>query len=171
MPTIADALSVLRLALAFVFPAALARGGLLPVMLFVVAAVTDYIDGPIARRSGTVSARGGILDNIADIAFVLGGATAGAMLGLASWAAPFAITASVTGYVLASRDQTQREATTVLARSRVGHAAGVMNYVLAGTLAARQALAALVPIELVTVVVWGTVAVNTAAVGVRLRPR
>ena len=169
MPTLADLLSAVRLATAFAFPSALAGGGLLPVVLFVVAAVTDYIDGPIARWSGTASARGGVLDNLADVAFVLGGATAGAMLGLASWAAPAAIAASVTGYVLASRRQTQSEVTLVLARSRLGHAAGVINYVLAGTLAAHQGLTPLVPLAVVTLVVWVTVAVNLAAVAVRLR--
>lgn len=167
----ADWLSGGRLVLACVFPWVLGGGGWLPIAMFAVAAITDYIDGPLARASGRPSPWGGVLDNTADIAFVLGGACTGVALGLVWWPVPAAIIASVTGYVLATRRQSQPGTTVVLARSRVGHVAGVINYVLAGAIAARQSLPALIPVELVTAVSWATLIVNLTAVGQRLRPR
>lgn len=140
--------------------------------MFALAAVTDYVDGPVARARGTASPRGGVLDNLADIAFVLGGAAAGAWLGLVTWVAPLAITASVSGYVRASRRLARQVGTLQLARNRIGHAAGVVNYVLAGTIAATRLppLASLAT-ALLAPVAWTTIAVNLAAIVARLRAR
>jgi phosphatidylglycerophosphate synthase len=134
---LADVLSVTRLAAAAVFPVALADGRRpwLPLALFGVAAASDFFDGPLARRSGGGTRHGAVLDNLADIAFVLGASASGAALGRLPWLAPVAIALAFGSYALASANGGR------VARSVAGHAAGVVNYGLAGLLAA----AALVP--------------------------
>lgn len=135
MSALADAASVTRLAAAAVFPAALAQAVgqgscvWLPGMLFGVAAATDFVDGPLARRHGGGTRHGAVLDNVADIAFVLSASATGATLGLVPWLAPMAIALAFTSYAVASAGHGRP------ARSVAGHAAGVVNYVLAGLLA------------------------------------
>ena len=90
----ADALSGMRLLLAAVMPWLLARGGVLPLAVWCLAAMSDYVDGPLARRRGTTSLRGAVLDNVADITFVLVGLTGAATLGLISWVVPLSIALS-----------------------------------------------------------------------------
>jgi len=63
-----NVLSTLRLALAVVFPI-LPSEGRLPAVL--VGGATDWLDGLIARRFGVQSTFGGLLDAVADKAFVL----------------------------------------------------------------------------------------------------
>jgi len=135
---VADALSVVRLAAAAVLPGALARGvdgraPWLPAVLFVVAATTDFLDGPIARRGHGPTAHGAVLDNLADIAFVLAGTIGAAALGLVAPAVPAAIMLAFGAYALASLGQGRA------ARSVAGHAAGVLNYALAGLVTAAVA--------------------------------
>jgi phosphatidylglycerophosphate synthase len=132
---LADVASVTRLAAAAAFPAALAQAILqqrctwLPAVLFGIAAATDYIDGPLARRNGGGTRHGAVLDNVADIAFVFGASAAGATFGLVPWVAPLAIACAFTSYAISSAGQGRPS------RSIAGHAAGVVNYVLAGVLA------------------------------------
>jgi CDP-diacylglycerol--glycerol-3-phosphate 3-phosphatidyltransferase len=121
----ADALSGMRLLLAAVMPWLLARGGVLPLAVWCLAAMSDYVDGPLARRRGTTSLRGAVLDNVADITFVLVGLTGAAALGLISWVVPLSIALSAGLYAVASM---RPHAGGALARSRVGHWAGVFNY-------------------------------------------
>ena len=169
MSRLADALSVLRLVAAVAFPGALARGGWLPVVLFLYGAASDYVDGPLARRGGRPHPWGGVLDNVADIAFVLGAAATGAVLGRIGWWAPAAILASVAGYAAASRRLAAAAGAPRLARSRIGHAAGVANWVLAGALAAQAA--APVPAAVVAATAAGVAAINAAAIASRLAAR
>jgi CDP-diacylglycerol--glycerol-3-phosphate 3-phosphatidyltransferase len=132
---LADVASVTRLAAAAAFPAAFAQAVgqerciWFPAVLFGVAAATDFVDGPLARRHGGGTRHGAVLDNVADIAFVLGASATGATLGLVPWIAPLAIALAFTSYALASAGYGRP------ARSAAGHAAGVVNYVLAGLLA------------------------------------
>ncbi len=159
MSALADGLSVGRLLLAAVLPWALVRGGWLAPLVFVVAAASDYADGPLARRGGRVSSYGGVLDNVADVAFVLAGTGTAAWLGLVSWTAPAAIACSSGSYALASRNLSRGAATPRLARSRLGHWAGVCNYACVGVVAAR----AIAGPALVAVAGWLTAAVNVGA--------
>ena len=137
----ADALGVVRLAAAAAFPGTLARaladGGpsMLPIVLFVVAAGSDFFDGILARRAGRPTRYGAILDTVADVAFVLAGTGAGAALGLVPTAVPAAIALSVGAYAVASAATTSRDGELRLARSRTGHLGGVCNYALVGFLA------------------------------------
>lgn len=162
----ADGLSVARLLLAGVMPLLLARGGPLPLAAWCLAAASDWLDGRLARRAGTASRRGAVLDNVADIAFVLGGLSTAAILGLVPWIVPASIALSAGAYAVASRSA--RPTGGGLARSRVGHWGGVLNYACLGVVAgavgwpdARWA----VPLGLTAL---ATAAVNLAAVALRL---
>jgi len=158
-------LGVLRLAAAAILPAALlhaSRWPSLPVLLFVLAAATDYLDGPIARRGSGPTRHGAVLDNAADIAFVLAGTLTAAALGVVPRAVPLAIGVAFGGYVAAS----VRGA--ALARSRVGHAAGVLNYALVGLVAGAAALPGAVWRPVLSLASLVVIGVNGAAVVERL---
>lgn len=137
MAAAADALSGARLLIAVALPPALVRGveapdgSWIPFVLIVVASVTDWFDGALARRAGGPSRHGAALDNAADLALVLGAGAAGAVVGLVPAAVPLAIAASFGSYVLSSVTRSARRRAWQLARSRIGHAAGVLNYGLA----------------------------------------
>ena len=167
----ADLLSLLRLTLAVVLQFALVRGGGLPATLWVVAAATDYLDGPLARWTGAVTWRGTVLDNVADIAFVLGGLTTAAALGLVPWLVPAAILLAVVDYARASLETSPRDAAGGLARSRTGHAAGVLNYACLGVVCAGLAWPGSVPAMVPPTVELATVATNLGAVVMRVLRR
>ena len=167
----ADLLSLLRLGLAVTLPFALVRGGGLSALLWVVAAASDYLDGPLARRTGAATRHGMVLDNVADIAFVLGGLTTAAALGLVPWLIPAAILVAVVDYARASLETSARGAAGGLARNRIGHAAGVLNYACLGVVCARLAWPGAVPAIALPVVELPTVAANVAAVVMRVLRR
>src|SRR5689334_9854441 len=81
----ANALTAVRLLLVFPIAAALARPELLApgVVAFAICAAiaTDYLDGPIARRTGTASAKGQLFDHSTDCVFVTGGLAGAAIAG------------------------------------------------------------------------------------------
>jgi phosphatidylglycerophosphate synthase len=134
----ADALGILRLGAALALPGALASAlqgsrWWVPPALFLAAAASDFFDGALARRGRGATRHGAVLDNVADVAFVLAGTGAGAALGLVSWLAPLAIVVSFGAYAVASLERTAR------ARSELGHAGGVLNYALAGVVAGAAA--------------------------------
>ena len=168
---LADALTLLRLGVALVFPWCLARGGFGPLALFGVAALTDYTDGPLARRAGRDAKHGAILDVAADVTFVLLGLGSAAALGLVTWAAPAAVVVSVTAYVTASVRLAPRSEGPRLARSRLGHAAGVGNYVLVGFACGAVALPGSLWPPLLGLAGALVTALNLAAVAARFLPR
>jgi len=134
----ADALSLTRVAAAVALPVVLSRsidrpgGAWLPLGLWGVGVATDLLDGPLARRLGGATRHGALLDNAADVTFVLGAASTGAALGLLPWRVPIAIGIAFGAYALASAGGRGEAAR---AYTRIGHAAGVCNYLLAGLLA------------------------------------
>lgn len=138
----ANALSLLRLCLAPVFGFFMLRPGAnaacVACVLLCVAIGTDLLDGAVARRRGTVSARGRALDHFADFLFVTVGLAAMAWRGALSWALPALIVVAFAQYWLdASRDSSGRE----LRMSRLGRTNGVLYFVpLGGDLLARLGL-------------------------------
>jgi phosphatidylglycerophosphate synthase len=130
--TVANALSGARLLLAAALPYLLAYGGWPPLIVWIVASLSDYFDGPLARRRGTASPSGAILDNVADIAFVLAGLVTAAALALISWVVPLSIALSAGAYAAASARRRSEGGAPRLARSRLGHWAGVANYACLG---------------------------------------
>ena len=102
----ANALTALRLLLVAPFSFFMARGdarsALFALVVWVVALATDFLDGPIARRQGTVSALSGTFDHTADFIFVTSGLFAGAFRGAFPWILPVCITAAFAQYVIDS---------------------------------------------------------------------
>ena len=168
MTAAADALGVVRLGAAFVLPGALARalggrGRWWPVLLFAVGAASDFLDGVLARRGHGATRHGAVLDNLADIAFVLAGTVAGATLGLVPRAVPVAIAVAFAAYAAAS--VRGRE----MARSAAGHTAGALNYALVGLIAGAAAMPGRAWAPLLAAAGWIVIGVNLAAVLPRLR--
>jgi phosphatidylglycerophosphate synthase len=173
----ADALSVVRLCAAAALPGALVRavelprGRWVPLALFVVAAASDVIDGAVARRAGGASRHGAVLDNGADLAFVLAGTGTGAALGLLSWVVPSAIVLAFGAYVVASAGRRAAEGGWRRARSTAGHAAGVLNYGLTGLLTLAVASPGRIWPPVLRLASIMVVAANLAALLERLVPR
>ena len=96
------------------------------------AALTDLVDGPVARLSGAPSPLGRWLDSFADVVFVLTVLTCEAAIGAIPVYIPILIGMSFTQYVLDSI-VISRAAAPV--KSRLGHWGGVVNYILVIALA------------------------------------
>jgi len=102
-------------------------------VLFAVAAWSDVADGRLARRQGTSSERGRVLDHFADIAFILVALCTYVYVGIAPWWVPASIAAAFSVYVADSWVRTAPVRASLIG-SRLGHAGGVANYVLIGVL-------------------------------------
>jgi phosphatidylglycerophosphate synthase len=102
----ANALTALRLLLVIPFAFFMARGDLrsavVALIIWAVALLTDFLDGPIARRTGTVSAWSGTFDHTTDFLFVTSGLFAGAFRGVFPWILPVLIVAAFSQYVIDS---------------------------------------------------------------------
>ena len=171
MSACADALTLGRLLTALIFPWSVVRGGCFPLALFALAAASDFIDGRLARRARIPTRHGAVLDTLADVAFVLAGTVSGSVVGLTTWAVPASIVLSAGSYALASVRLTAGAPHPELARSTVGHAAGVCNYVCVGVVTGALALPGPIWPGILTTVAFGTVLVNVAAVTLRLLER
>ena len=102
----ANALTAVRLLLVFPFAFFMGKGdrdsAIFALVVWVVALITDFLDGPIARRRGTVTAFGGTFDHTTDFLFVTSGLYAGASRGVFPWILPLLITAAFAQYVIDS---------------------------------------------------------------------
>lgn len=102
----ANALTTLRLVLVLPFVFFMANGGsrsaAAALIIWLVALTTDFLDGPIARRRGTVTAIGRTFDHATDFLFVTSGISAGAWRGVFPWILPICITAAFAQYVIDS---------------------------------------------------------------------
>jgi phosphatidylglycerophosphate synthase len=96
--------------------------------LFALAVVTDYLDGPLARRHGHASPLGGLLDHTTDALFVSVNLGALAYLGyLPGWLPPL-VALAFTQYLLDSRALAGRP----LRASWLGRNNGIAYFVLLG---------------------------------------
>ena len=102
----ANALTAIRLLLVVPFAFFMARGdersALFALIAWAVALATDFLDGPVARRRGTVTALSGTFDHTTDFLFVVSGIFAGAYRGVFPWILPICITAAFAQYVIDS---------------------------------------------------------------------
>ncbi len=78
------------------------RSAIFALIAWVVALATDFLDGPIARRRGTVSALSGAFDHTSDFLFVVSGIFAGAYRGAFPWILPVCIAAAFAQYAIDS---------------------------------------------------------------------
>jgi phosphatidylglycerophosphate synthase len=95
--------------------------------LAVVAAVTDFIDGRVARRLGIAHSAGGWLDSIADVTFILAALGCYASARELPWSIPWLIALSFGQYAVDSLWLHRADAPV---RSRLGHWGGIINYTL-----------------------------------------
>lgn len=102
----ANALTALRLLLVAPFVVFMSRGdsrsAAIALVIWGVALASDFVDGPIARRRGTVSSMSGTFDHASDFLFVTGGILACAWRGSIPWILPALITAAFAQYVIDS---------------------------------------------------------------------
>lgn len=102
----ANALTSVRLLLvlpfAFFMAKADRRSAIFALVAWLLALITDLLDGPIARRRGTVTAFGGTFDHTTDFLFVTSGLYAGALRGAFPWILPILITLAFAQYVIDS---------------------------------------------------------------------
>ena len=102
----ANALTAVRLLLVAPFAFLMARGdrrsAIFALLAWVLALITDLVDGPIARRRGTVTAWSGTFDHASDFLFVTAGLFAGAARGVFPWILPALITTAFLQYVIDS---------------------------------------------------------------------
>jgi CDP-diacylglycerol--glycerol-3-phosphate 3-phosphatidyltransferase len=68
----------------------------------ILAIITDYYDGIVARAQGTASARGQVFDHSTDFLFVTSGLAGAAYAGLVPWGLPILIVLAFSQYVLDS---------------------------------------------------------------------
>ena len=126
----ANALTAVRLLLVLPFAFFMARGDMrtavFALLAMVVALTTDFLDGPIARRKGTVSAAGGTFDHTSDFLFVTGGLFAGAIRGAFPWILPILITAAFAQYVI---DSYWIHGQGSLRKSQLGRYNGILYFV------------------------------------------
>jgi CDP-diacylglycerol--glycerol-3-phosphate 3-phosphatidyltransferase len=164
----AHALTLARLLLALPFgllmAQAAARRAMLAALVLAVAIATDLLDGPLARRRGTVTPAGAAFDHTADCLFVTSGLAGGASRGTFPWALPVLVAAAFVQYVLDSYWLHRGRA---LRASRLGRWNGVLYFVPpAIDILIRLGLDGLRP--LLPLLAWGLVLSTLASMGARL---
>jgi len=138
--------------------------------LFAVICASDYCDGPLARALGRSSDWGKLLDNGADLTFLL--VTLGYLTarGVVPWWIPAAVSGAFAQYVLDSWWLSRKAPRVTLVPNPIGHWAGVLNYAGTGVMAlhaATQARLFAAPLVQALLMVW--IAYLLLAVGMRLR--
>src|SRR5271169_6734491 len=102
----ANALTAVRLLLVIPFAFFMSKGdvrsAVFALVVWAVALLTDFLDGPIARRRGTVTALSGTFDHTTDFLFVTSGLFAGALRGAFPWVLPILITTAFAQYFIDS---------------------------------------------------------------------
>ncbi|MEW6269613.1 MAG: CDP-alcohol phosphatidyltransferase family protein [Thermodesulfobacteriota bacterium] len=143
----------------------------LPLAVAVIAAVSDFVDGRLARRLGSTSRRGAVLDVVGDGVFVVCALAALAAVGLVSRLLPAAVLLALAGLAIATLRGTRPAPGSdgVMPRrgpaDRAGHLAGVANYAI--VLAASGALAGLLRASWLLPVSVAVACLNVAPVVLR----
>jgi CDP-diacylglycerol---glycerol-3-phosphate 3-phosphatidyltransferase len=153
----ANALTALRLLLvapfAFFMAKGDARAAAIALALWAVALITDFLDGPIARRRGTVTALSGTFDHTTDFLFVTSGIIAGAYRGAFPWILPVLIVAAFAQYFI---DSYWIHRNAKLRGSKLGRYNGILYFVPPCADAVVR-LGARFLRPLLTIFVWGLV--------------
>jgi phosphatidylglycerophosphate synthase len=91
------------------------------------AAISDFVDGRVARRARSTDAFGRWLDNLADVFFVLTALTCEVLAGAIPAYIPVLIAASFVQYAI---DSILISGSSAPVKSRLGHWGGVVNFAL-----------------------------------------
>ena len=138
--------------------------------LFLIICASDYYDGPVARALGLSSDWGKVLDNLADITFLLVTLTYLTYSGTVPWWIPCAVGCAFGQYTLDSWWLSGRETHITLVSNPIGHWAGVLNYIGVGVMALHAALPhQLLPFSLYHVVLLSWLGYLLLAMSMRLR--
>jgi cardiolipin synthase len=165
--TWANGLTVSRLVAAPLLVLAILRGADgVALVVFVAAVLTDFLDGPVARRFGEASPLGGVLDHATDAAFVTAGTGALACTGQVPQILPWLIATAFLQYVVDSRVAAGRS----LRTSFLGRWNGIAYFVVLGIPVVRDGLGLAWPgAWLVRAVGWALVASTLLSIAQRLR--
>jgi CDP-diacylglycerol--glycerol-3-phosphate 3-phosphatidyltransferase len=112
----------------------------LVVALFLLICASDYYDGPLARALELSSDLGKVLDNLADITFLLVTLTYLVHNAAAPWWIPVAVALAFGQYTVDSWLLSGKGANVTLVSNPIGHWAGILNYIFTGILAFNAAL-------------------------------
>jgi CDP-diacylglycerol---glycerol-3-phosphate 3-phosphatidyltransferase len=164
----ANALTAVRLLLVLPFGFFMAKGdkhsAIFAFVAWVLALITDFLDGPIARQRGTVTAASGTFDHTTDFLFVSSGLFAGALRGAFPWILPALITAAFAQYTI---DSYWVHRQTKLRGSKLGRYNGILYFVPSiMDILIRMGLRFLAP--LLTILVWLLVLSTLASMAQRL---
>lgn len=137
----------------------------LALALFVLAVLSDLLDGMAARRLGQVTTSGGLFDHATDCTFVtltLGGLAAA---GWAPWLLVVLIPSAFVQYTMDSGVLAGR----ALRTNVLGKTNGIGYFVLPGAIIGREALGfEWLPLLLIDVFAWALMATTLASMGERL---
>jgi phosphatidylglycerophosphate synthase len=164
----ANTLTAVRLLLVIPFAFFMTRGemryAVLAAIAMGLAIATDLLDGPIARRKGTVSALSGTFDHTSDFLFVTCGLFGGAFRGAFPWILPILITAAFAQYVI---DSYWIHRQSKLRKSQLGRYNGILYFVpLCLDILIRMGLPFFEP--LLVLLVWMLVLSTVVSMGQRL---
>jgi CDP-diacylglycerol--glycerol-3-phosphate 3-phosphatidyltransferase len=166
--SLANALTAVRLLLIVPFALLMASGEKHPaafaLVIYAVALATDFADGPMARRRGTVSAIGGAFDHTTDFLFVTAGLFAGASRDAFPLILPVLVVVAFAQYFIDSYWTHRRGG---LRKSNLGRYNGILYFVPL-CLEILILLGAQSLQLLLTVLVWLLVASTVVSIGQRL---
>jgi len=138
--------------------------------LFLLICATDYYDGPVARALGLDSDVGKVLDNLADITFLLVTLTYLVHCAVVPWWIPTAIALAFSQYTIDSWLLSKKSVGVALVSNPIGHWAGILNYIFTGVAAAHATLhQQLLPALLYQIVLAFWFCYLLLAMGMRLR--
>lgn len=165
----ANALTAVRLFLVAPFTFFMSKGdvrfAVFALIVWVVALITDFLDGPVARRRNSVTALSGTFDHTTDFLFVTSGLFAGAYRGVFPWILPVLIVAAFSQYVI---DSYWIHRHSKLRGSKLGRYNGMM-YFVPTCMEIVIRLGAQFLQSLLTVLVWALVLSTLVSMGQRLR--
>ncbi len=147
--TWANALTALRLGIALPLAWSITESAWVPAaLLFFIAALTDYFDGPLARRLGQATKFGGFADHATDALFVTSACTALAMADFITIYLPCIIPIAFLQYTVDSRVLKGH----ALRPNPLGRINGIAYYVVPGVVIGGHVLS-----------IWDLLAAATAA--------
>jgi len=163
-----NAITAIRLLLIVPFALLMANGeqrsGILALIVYAVALGSDFVDGPLARRTGTVTSIGGTFDHATDFLFVTAGLFAGASRGVFPWILPSLIVVAFVQYFIDSYWIHRHGG---LRKSNLGRYNGMLYFVpLLLEIPIRMGARLFQP--LLTVLVWGLVVSTMISIVQRL---
>ena len=114
--------------------------GLAVVVLFLLICASDYYDGPVARALGVDSDLGKVLDNLADITFLLVTLTYLVLANVVPWWIPAAVALAFGQYTVDWWLLAGQRTDLILVSNPIGHWAGILNYIGTGVMALHAGL-------------------------------